>query len=682
MARLPILIVCALGFGWASVAQEPTTPPQEPGTLILEEVLHLGNDATPEWPEASAEPRAGKAYTFEFQSQRNDQELALEVMQRHVDNSWALSLNGKRIAHLSRGAARQAHIYPVPAGALVDGKNSLRVSIGSVGDDITYGPVRLLERSYREIHRVRPVTLQVYDLKQEAPLPARLTVVDQDGSFRTLHYPEQSTTPIREGVAYTDAQGRAVLELGPGKTTIYASHGAEWSVAEVVVEPFTASNEVLRLGLREEVDTRGWLSADTHIHTYTFSGHGDATLEERILSLAAEGLDIAIATDHNHQTDYAPAQEAAGLASSYRSVVGNEVTTDLGHFNAFPLPADGPIPNHRLQDWQELIAEVRSKGAQVVILNHPRWPDRMEGPFGVSDLDPRTGRFADGLHLTVDAIEVFNSTTPDTPWPEVMQDWFSLLNAGYPIRGVGSSDSHSVLDPVGQGRTWLRSSTDDPNAADIDEICTAFREGHSSMGIGLFGTLQVLGKGPGELVQPKDGELKIAFHVAGASWASAEKVVVFVNGNPVAETTLPPREDGVPLRQDVGFRIPAPAHDAWLVCVARGPRPEGPWWYSLFDDLALVTNPVWIDVDGDGKYSSPAATAAAACDAVRPSPQGTPQLSDLEDILRSCDEAVAIQILLAAQDRWGETMQDMLQLIPSMSPRHAAALSEILHDKP
>jgi hypothetical protein len=653
-------------------------PAQEPGSVILEGAIHLGNDATPEWPEADADPRAGKAYTIQFQSKANDKERAIEVMQRHVDNDWTLSLNGERLAKLRRGVGRQIRIYPVPAGALKNGENKLRVSIGNIGDDITFGPIRLLDRSYRDILQVRPVTLQVYDLDTQDPLPARLTVVDQDGSFRQLHYPEQSTTPIRDGVAYTDAKGRAVLELGAGTTTIYATHGAEWSVAEVVCDPAADQSTALRLGIREEVDTRGWLSADTHIHTYTYSGHGDATLEERVLSLAAEGLDIAIATDHNHHTDYGPAQEAAGLATSYRSIVGNEVTTDLGHLNAFPFDSDARIPDHKLQEWPALVAEIRAKGAQVVILNHPRWPDREEGPFGVSALDPRTGRFADGLRLTVDAMEVFNSTTPETPWSEVMQDWFSLLNAGSSIRGVGSSDSHSVLDPVGQGRTWLRSSTDDPNTADIDEICTAFRRGHSSMGIGLFGKLKVQGVDPGEVATPEGEALQVDFHIAGASWARAESAVVYLNGIPVAEITMPAQAQAKPLVQDLRFLIPAPTHDAWLVCVARGPRPDGPWWYSLFDDLALVTNPVWIDADGDGVYRSPAEIAERACDKVRLDAQGMPILADLAGRLSDCDEAVAVQVLVEAMDRWGASFPDRIAQIPTLCPRHRTALSELI----
>lgn len=673
---LPALaLATALGLGWW-LPQEPAQA--EPGRLILEQPVHLGNDATPEWPEAAAEPDAARTFHFNFEVQQIVGERALEITKRHVDSTWTLSLNDFPFARLPRGEARTTHILPLPEGILVAGTNRLEVSIDKVGDDITFGPVRLLDRSYRDIFAVKPVMITVTDAETGTPLPARLTVVRADDSFAPLHYADRTTVPVRDGVAYTDAEGRARLEIGADAFRVFATHGPEWSVAEASLRKDGHRQDTLALQLRREVDTRGWLSADTHIHTLTFSGHGDASLEERVLSLAGDDVELAIATDHNHQTDYSPAQMEAGLQEHYLSVVGNEVTTDLGHFNAFPLTAGGPLPDHKLTEWQGLVDDMRRQGAKVVILNHPRWPDRKEGPFGVSGLDPRTGYFADGLVLPVDAMEVFNSTTPEVPWSEVMQDWFGLLNAGSRVRGVGSSDSHAVLDPVGQGRTWLKSATDTPPEADLEALCEAFTEGYSSMGIGLFGHASIGGKGSGELVTLPDGEVQVDFHVASASWAAAEKIVVFINGIPVAETTLSPPSDGRPPKHDLRFTFPAPAHDAWVVCVARGPKPTGPWWYSLLDDVALVTNPIWLDVDGDGTYRAPAETAAQALQGLPQDETGKPQFGFLGGTLKGCDEAVAIQTLVLAQRRWGTEFPEALADLPTLFPAHREVLKSLL----
>ena len=54
------------------------------------------------------------------------------------------------------------------------------------------------------------------------------------------------------------------------------------------------------LAIRREVATPGLVACDTHVHTLTNSGHGDATIAERVVTLAGEGIELPIATDHNY----------------------------------------------------------------------------------------------------------------------------------------------------------------------------------------------------------------------------------------------------------------------------------------------------------------------------------------------------------------------------------------------
>ena len=67
-------------------------------------------------------------------------------------------------------------------------------------------------------------------------------------------------------------------------------------------------------------------------------------------------------------------------------------------------------------------------------------------------------------------MELVNATVRASDAMYNFIDWFALLNHGEKITAVGSSDSHTVGDPVGQGRTYLVSSTDDPGAIDVDEV--------------------------------------------------------------------------------------------------------------------------------------------------------------------------------------------------------------------
>src|SRR6185503_15507064 len=100
-------------------------------------------------------------------------------------------------------------------------------------------------------------------------------------------------------------------------------------------------------------------AADTHIHTLTFSGHGDANVEERMLTLAGEGVELAIATDHNHFTDYRPYQSRLELNSYFTPVIGDEITTTNGHLNAFPFTLDSKVPLYKEGDWVKIVADAR-----------------------------------------------------------------------------------------------------------------------------------------------------------------------------------------------------------------------------------------------------------------------------------------------------------------------------------
>ena len=118
------------------------------------------------------------------------------------------------------------------------------------------------------------------------------------------------------------------------------------------------------LAIRREVPTDGLIACDTHVHTFTHSGHGDAKVEERAITLAGEGIELPIATDHDHLTDdLAAAAERMGVRAYFTPVVGDEVTTRVGHFNAFPLPTDRPVPSNRVTNWAEILRGIRTAPA-------------------------------------------------------------------------------------------------------------------------------------------------------------------------------------------------------------------------------------------------------------------------------------------------------------------------------
>ena len=424
-------------------------------------------------------------------------------------------------------------------------------------------------------------------------MPMRIGV-SRSGSLAPLHY---ATGAARAGILYTRGDGDS-FEVPEGRYSLHATRGMEWSLGRAEVSVRYGKTSRVKLTLRREVDTKGFVAADTHIHTVTFSGHGDATIHERMLTLAGEGVELAIATDHNHNTDYGPIQSRMKLNRYFTPVIGNEVTTRNGHFNAFPLKPKDKVPPHWEKDWGKLVAGIRAKGAKVVILNHPHWPSLPKSPFGVFGLDPATGDRRSGTRFTFDAMELVNSSTYEKEPLPIFADWFALLNRGERITGVGSSDSHTVWDPVGQGRTYVRSSTDDPSKINVDEACRAFLRGDVSVSQGIFADVTVNGRRMGEVANASKG-VKVKLRVDWPSWVTPRKALVYLNGEQVAER---------PAARRIELSLSAPKHDAHLVCVVLGDPVNLPGWTTMNEYTLAATNPVFLDVDRNG-YRSPRETA-------------------------------------------------------------------------
>lgn len=628
---------------------------------------HLGDNPTPEWPEAPAVPTRGPL-EITFQAKANASEQVLSIRQRHVDDEWTLALNGQSVGVLERHGESRECFYALPAGALRDGVNTLVVSSPSSGDDLTLGEFRLHRGSLREVLDLAQLAVSVSQESGE-PVPARITMTDAAGQPLTLRGLSGSRVALRQGLVYTDG-GAIQVELPRGEIVVHASRGPEWSHAETRV--VVGRDPAVALTLRRELDTRGWVAVDTHVHTLTHSGHGDATLEERVLTLAGEGVELAVATDHNHHTDYRPAQEVAGLQRWFTPVTGNEVTTSNGHFNAFPLDPTGELPRHDASDWVVLVDDMRAKGALAVILNHPRWPAHDTGPFGEFGLDLHTGaRLDGGMAFSFDALELVNSTTA-TPDPMVLfHDWFALLNRGERIFAVGSSDSHTVGDPVGRGRTYVRCPDDEPSRLDPRAIALDLADGHASVSLGMIIDVRVEGRSAmGQTLLVDDQEFGAEVRLQAPSWVRPNRIVLFLNGRPVQDRPLsPPVGAPLDLRLPLSVGIPR-VHDAWLVVAAFGPGAGGAWWPGLDDYTLAATNPLFLDVDGDGTWQSPR-------DVARSRWKGIPNTMDMVDL----DEAATLQYLDLADEFYDQQADKRLKDLADGLARRNPAVAEFLEQR-
>lgn len=606
---------------------------------------HLGDDRTPEWTETTPEPEGVRLDLAFVAESARDHTVAID--QRDVNGpTWRLFVGEREVATLATSVARTVEHYEIPADALVLGENRLSIVADEAEsyDDIVIGPVRLFAGSLREVFDLAPFRVDVRERGSGRALPVRLTIVDADGAFPPIWYGERAETAVRDGIGYT-LDGTFRAELPVGRYTVWASKGVEWSRARGELVVAREGSAPLELELERQVDTRGWVAADTHLHTLEFSGHGDASAAERIVTLAADGVELAIATEHNHQLDYRPFQQRVGATAWFTPVVGNEVTTRTGHFNAFPLEADGPLPDHTLEDWVALVDDVRATGAAVVILNHPRWPYQDDSPFALADLDPYSGA-RDGPRFTFDCLELVNSTCVMEDPFSILFDWLGVLNGGERVFCVGSSDSHTVGDPVGQGRTYVRSSTDDAGALDVAELAGSFRTGRASVSYGIVADLELRSGdrafGLGEVVTlPEPGAPLVArVRVAAPHWVRPREVRLFANGVPAGRRAVPVEPD-VPTDRWLELEL-ALESDAHVVAAVLGDPVDEPFWHALNDGYTFAaTNPVFVDADGDGVWASPAEQAAALL-------AGSLEPGRLADDPR-IDDATCVQVLHRAR---------------------------------
>jgi hypothetical protein len=130
--------------------------------------------------------------------------------------------------------------------------------------------------------------------------------------------------------------------------------------------------------------------------------------------------------------------------------------------------------------------------------------------------------------------------------------------------------------------------------------------------------------------------------VQSPPWINATNVALFANGVKVREQSLAGRRD-----QTINWTLPRPAHDVHLVAIATGPGLTAPYWAiprpyqptsPRWEGRVIgSTNPIWVDGDGDGRFTAARAYARSLAARYSTNPQ------QLIPALASFDEAVAAQ---------------------------------------
>jgi hypothetical protein len=492
------------------------------------------------------------------------------------------------------------------------------------------------------------LNLGVFDADSVSPLPCRVTIVDSRKNPAAITPRPGQNLAVRPGVLYTP-NGASKFSLPAGEYTLYATRGMEYGVAHTRVRLGAGDRKVIRMMLRREVATPGLVAADLHMHTGTYAGHGDATIEERAITIAGEGIELAVMTEHNRLVDLSETVARMGLARYFTTILGDEVSTAVGHFNAFPIAPGSAPPDHESHSWETLLRSMRATpGLQVVSLNHPRDLHSNYRPFGPENFNPESGENRTGQVFGFDCLEVLNSGALQSDLLLTFRDWFALLNSGHRITAVAGSDGHDVTRYiVGQGRTYIQCPDTDPGHLDADQVCRALLGGRASVSMGLLPLIRVNGRfGSGDLATDVGKTIHVEVQVLSPSWARADLVQLYADGIALSERRLSAEAAQKGLTT-VSWNIPRPEHDIYLVAIATGPgiteafwpipkpyQPTSPEWIPR---VLGATNPVLVDVDGDGKYTTPREYASGLVE------KSGSDATRLLAALHGYDRAVAVQ---------------------------------------
>jgi hypothetical protein len=414
--------------------------------------------------------------------------------------------------------------------------------------------------------------------------------------------------------------GDGTVQLPDGTYRVMVTRGPEWEAHTEEVAVDGQHGVVVTGSLRHSVDSRGWLSADMHIHTAQ-SFDCKTGLKTRVVSEVTVGVGLIVTTDHNVLSDLQPTVEDLGYVGLARAIVGDEFNFAAGHGGAYPMPYDGTAQwggtvEYGI-DWETikavsleaLVPKLRALPTNPAIsVNHPRMGGDLGyfnnlTQYGPNGWWPPQPLASAGVF---DGLELMNGYMHAPSWVAMLlRDWFFLLSTGHRIAAVGGADTHGLDDTrAGFPRTWLRLPTDDPAQVTGTDLADAVRAGRTFVSNGPFVRLKVNGGDLGDLVTVSGSAVTVDLTVDAPDWISVDTVRLFVNGVQVQE--LPVTSGARPLLQTT-FQQAIEPGDGWIVAVASGPEPLPMAVIGNHEGGAVlpmaVTSPIYLDGNGDGAWT-------------------------------------------------------------------------------
>ena len=477
-----------------------------------------------------------------------------------------------------------------------------------------------------DIYRPGRITATITD-GDGAAIPAKVEFIG-DGETPTPNWGPESAEHFVRNLAYS-ADGTFTTPLQAGNYDVIVSHGPEYDAVFTRLTVAAGQTTKLAASLRHSVKTPGWVSSDFHSHSSP-SGDNTGSQKGRVLNLAAENIEFAPCTEHNRVSTYDGHIAELGLKQFLATVSGMELTGQplpLNHQNVFPMKhtprtqdGGGPVTDSSPETQIERIALWDDRSEKLIQQNHPDLGWLFYDKNG--DGTPDTG-YARSFPL-MDVMEIhpidrilnvtqFDERDGRTFGNNRMLNWLQLLNQGYRIFGVVNTDAHYNYHGSGWLRNWIQSGTDAPAMIDPMGMVHASEQGRLVMSNGPYLEVTYQSADGGESIVSgqdlvaKSGKVSAHVRVQCPNWFDVDTVVVIINGK-VEEKLRFTRDQNADMFSDDVLKFDRVldivlSEDSHIV-VATGHRTE-----TLGDVMgpsggrqhpAALTNPVFIDVDGNG----------------------------------------------------------------------------------
>ncbi|MBC8182268.1 PHP domain-containing protein [candidate division KSB1 bacterium] len=456
----------------------------------------------------------------------------------------------------------------------------------------------------KEPQEITYATLQfeILDKDSGEHLPAKLIFIKGENEQPALNIEKQIGICAERNGFYT-AFGKGTVEIQTGTYQVYASRGMEYSIDKKKVKIKEGKVTKQTWTIRRELNPEGFALCDFHFHTT--NSDGKPTPEERVTSLVGEGVEFAVTTDHNYVTDLSPEIQSLGVDKWINIIPGNEYTTSVGHYNVYPLNPETPPFDFKISDARNQFGLVRALQKPVVLqVNHPRL-DGLDY-FGHFDVDPITGD-TDHPQFSWDfnAMEIMNSLSGDGLYAgsgnqfSVWEDWINFLNKDFRPTGVSVSDAHgSIGSPVGMPGSYVMCKDQSPAKIDPEEFAENIKNHRVNMARGVFINITANEKYPvGSEFVPKKSKVELLIQVQAASWAQVDKVTLYGNGREVWKGKVKKSKRSQHYKKKIKLE---PEVDTWYIAKAEGSQDMWPIVPEKNITPVGLTNPIWVDIDGDG----------------------------------------------------------------------------------